>query len=71
MKPGAAHRWYGGRKQTTILEDWADVVVEEQEDGVVLSFALGLSNLVIKVPRYEVLYQGDGTYQRYGDLISR
>ena len=59
-KPGAAHRWYGGRKQTTILEDWADVVVEEQEDGVVLSFALGLSNLVIKVPRYEVLYQGDG-----------
>lgn len=32
-KPGRAHRWYGGRKQTTIQEIGAGSPFERQEDG--------------------------------------
>lgn len=32
-KPGSAHRWYGGRKQTTIQEMGEDSPFRQQEDG--------------------------------------
>ena len=32
-KPGAAHRWFGGRKQTTFFEIGADSPFQKMEDG--------------------------------------
>lgn len=32
-KPGAAHRWYGGRKQTTFFEIGSDSPFQQMEDG--------------------------------------
>ena len=58
-KPGAAHRWYGGRKQSTVIDDFAAITVKEQEGEVVLTFASGLTSLALKVPSYEVLGIGD------------
>lgn len=58
-KPGAAHKWYGGRKTATVIDDFASVVVQEQEDGVLLTITEGLNALTIKVPSYEVARAGD------------
>ena len=32
-RPGAAHRWYGDRKQTTVIDDENGSVFSKQEDG--------------------------------------
>ncbi|MEG6521121.1 site-specific DNA-methyltransferase [Desulfotomaculum sp. 1211_IL3151] len=58
-KPGAAHKWYGGRKQTTVLENAPGITAKQEHDGVVLTFSDGIKDLVIKVPSFEVLYDGD------------
>ena len=58
-KPGAAHKWFGGRKQTTIIDESIGVSVHQEKDGAVLSFCDGIRTLSIKVPAYEVLHQGD------------
>ena len=58
-KPGAAHKWFGGRKQTTIIDDSIGVSVRQEEDGAILTFSDGIQTLSIKVPAYEVLHQGD------------
>ncbi|MEY4241374.1 MAG: hypothetical protein RJA14_1070 [Pseudomonadota bacterium] len=44
-KPGAAHRWYGGRKNTTILELGGDLVTDNG-DGT-LTLRLGTESAVI------------------------
>lgn len=55
-KQGAAHRWYGGRKQTTLLRSNDCVTVTETSDGGAnISISIGLSNITLKVPRYEVV----------------
>ena len=58
-KPGAAHRWYGGRKNTTVIEDNAQVVIEKQDDHSIIHLSLGLQQLAIKVSDYEVIFDGD------------
>ena len=58
-KRGAAHRWYGKRGQSTVIEPSGWVSEEQVEDGSVLTFSNGVESVTIKVPRYEVLYQGD------------
>ena len=58
-KPGAAHRWYGGRKNTTVIEDNAQVVIEKQDDHAIIHLSLGLQQLAIKVSDYEVIFDGD------------
>ncbi len=47
-KPGKAHRWHGGRKQTTLIED-DRLSIQETDDGFVVS----IGGLVLKVPSYE------------------
>ena len=59
LKPGAAHRWYGGRKNTTVIEDNAQVVIEKQDDHAIIHLSLGLQQLAIKVSDYEVIFDGD------------
>lgn len=62
-KPGAAHQWNGGRKQTTVIDGTAGVTVKSDSGGFILSFESGLQFISIKIPSYEVLYSGadDGT----------
>jgi DNA modification methylase len=57
-KPGASHRWYGGRKQSTVIEDLAPVTVKQVEDGAELTFNTGLNSVTIKVPAFEILNDG-------------
>ena len=58
-KPGAAHTWHGGRKNTTVLEDPANVVFEKHKDHTVIHCSFGLQQIAIKVPEYEVVHDGD------------
>lgn len=49
-KPGAAHRFYGGRKLSTILPDNFPVSVSKGSDGIdLLTFNFGTQTLVLKV----------------------
>lgn len=57
-KPGSAHRWYGGRKQSTVIEESAPIVIQHDNDCALLTFNSGLQSVTIKVPTYEVLHSG-------------
>lgn len=56
-KPGS-HRFYGGRKQTTVIDNAAGVSEQQGPAGVTLTFQSGLQTLVIRVPSYEVVHSG-------------
>jgi DNA modification methylase len=58
-KPGAAHAWYGGRKQDTVVEEDVDLVVQKEGDHFVLSFSNGIKSVMVKVPSYEIVFSGD------------
>lgn len=58
-KPGAAHRFYGGRKQGTIMEEAAPIIVREDNEGALLTFTAGIQTVTIRVPSFEVLQSGD------------
>lgn len=54
-KPGGSHKWYGGRKQSTVIESEDGVFVNKLKDGFQLTFNNGVQKVVIKVPEYETL----------------
>ncbi|WP_371380891.1 site-specific DNA-methyltransferase [Sporomusa aerivorans] len=58
-KPGAPHRFFGGRKQGTVIEEAAPISVREDDEGVLLTFMAGIQTVTIRVPSYEVLQAGD------------
>ena len=58
-KMGRAIIGMGDRKQTTTIEDNADIVVEEKNEGFVINISTGFSEVTIRVPSYEVINQGD------------
>ena len=58
-KPGGRHKWYGNRKQTTVVEAKTGVAVEETTDGFVLNFNADGKSASIKVKDYEVIHAGD------------
>lgn len=58
-KEGAAHKWYGGRKETTVMETPVDLAISRYSDHVVLTFTNGTQSTVVKVPSYEILYAGN------------
>lgn len=49
-RPGAAHRWFGGRKQTTVAELGGSQTFSVAEDG----------SLVVRVGQESVLVRGEG-----------
>lgn len=51
-KPGSAHRWYGGRKNTTVMELGASSPFVRQEDG---SYAIAVGDQVLRVSGDAVL----------------
>ena len=59
-RAGAAHRWYGGRKQSTVVEEMPGLVFQQAEDGVEISFSDGVRSVAVKVPSYEVVGASDG-----------
>lgn len=58
-KPGAAHKWYGGRKQDTVIEDSKFVTITEAGDGFNIHIDDGVNTVVFKVPSYEIKYAAD------------
>jgi len=57
-KPGAGHYWNGGRKQTTVLQEAPGVRVEKVGEYYHITFDLGIHDVVIKVPEYELISGG-------------
>ena len=61
-KPGAAHAWYGGRKQSTTFHPSDGITAVKNEDGAwALTVNVGLSSVTIAVPDYEILASADST----------
>jgi DNA modification methylase len=58
-KPGAAHRFFGGRKQGTVIEEAAPIIVKEDNEGALLTFTAGVQSVTIRVPSFEILQSGD------------
>jgi DNA modification methylase len=58
-KPGAAHRWFGGRKQGTVIEEAAPIIVRNDDEGALLTFTSGIQSVTVRVPSFEVLQSGD------------
>lgn len=54
-KPGAAHKWYGGRKNTTVVEDDAGVTVANHGDHQIVSFFNGERNVAFKATNLELI----------------
>lgn len=54
-KPGESHKWYGGRKQSTVIKSEDGVFVNKLKDGYQLTFNNGVQKVVIKVPEYETI----------------
>lgn len=54
-RKGAAHRWFGGRNKTTLLEDDPTLLsVAEHPDGYQLRIGNGTRSIVLTVPSYEL-----------------
>lgn len=58
-KPGAAHKFYGGRKQTTIIEDPFGVTITKEKGKHQIHIKNGLHALVLSVDAYKVEYASD------------
>jgi len=58
-KPGAAHRWYGGRDKQSVFEDTVPLVIDRHPDGsATITCAVVDQAVVIHVPSYEVVHSG-------------
>lgn len=61
-KPGAAHKWYGDRKQSTVIDFTDDVSIQSiKDDGFIITINSELQSLHIKVPEYEIINISDGS----------
>jgi len=54
-KPGSKHNWYGGRRQSTVIDSEDGVFVNKTNDGYQLTFNNGTKKVVLKVPEYTVI----------------
>lgn len=55
-KPGAGHPWYGGRKQSTVIDENLPLEVEQTEDGYILHLQTEVDHVAVKVSDFEVLH---------------
>ncbi len=58
-KPGAAHKFFGGRKQGTVIEEAAPIIVRQDDEGALLTITAGIQTVTLRVPSFEVLQAGD------------
>ena len=52
------HRFFGGRKQSTVMED-SPVVIQEQEDATLICVTIGTEQIVIRAKDAEVISKAD------------
>ena len=58
-RPDGSHKWYGGRKKTTLLQDVGGVTIRHEADGsTILTFSDGLHIVSIRAKDYKVLDNG-------------
>lgn len=55
---GAGHSFYGGRKNTTVIEPGGGVTVEDVDGGHILTLTTGGRTVVVRVPSYDVVLDG-------------
>lgn len=56
-KPGSSHKFYGGRKQSTVWDDNLPLEIEKQESGgYLLHFNTDVDHVVVDVPSFNVLH---------------
>lgn len=53
-KPGASHKFYGGRKQSTVIDDNIPLEIEKDGDDYILHFSNETDHIVVRVPGYEI-----------------
>jgi DNA modification methylase len=58
-KPGAAHQWFGGRKQGTLIDEAAPITVKQDDNWALLTFTSGIQMVTIRVPSFEIIQSGD------------
>lgn len=58
-KAGGPHRWYGGRKQDSIIEEMPGLRITPTKDGAEIFFGDGIRFCSLKVPSYEVVSTSD------------
>lgn len=54
-KPGAAHKWRGRRKQSTVIDDLQAIAVSRHGDKYRLEINADLQTVVLEVPEFAVL----------------
>lgn len=59
-KPGAAHKWYGKRKQSTVIEEFGETLLLQKDstgEGFILQIkdAMTMQTIVIQIPSYEIV----------------
>ena len=58
-RPDGSHKWYGGRKKTTLQQDIGGVTFRQEGSGsTVLTFSDGLRIVAVRVKEYEILDNG-------------
>ncbi|MBP2638860.1 MAG: hypothetical protein H6Q72_4767 [Firmicutes bacterium] len=57
-KPGAAHRWYGGRKQSTVIDNDMPIVIQQDGKNAIATITVGLSTVALKMTDFEILHTG-------------
>ena len=71
-KPGARHRWFGGRKQgTTIPENFPVIMSQDADGSTLVNITVGLKNLVMRVPKAEIINTEDASTLLYVDKPRR
>lgn len=55
-KPGASHKFYGGRKQSTVIDTNLPVEVEKQGDEFLVHLNTETDHVILKVPQFEVVH---------------
>lgn len=58
-KPGASHSWYGGRKQTTVIDENIPLEIVKDGDEFILNFSSDQGDVIVRVPEFKVEGCGD------------
>lgn len=58
-KAGAAHRWFGGRRQSTVIDDVAGVTIARDGKEAVVTLTSGTETIVLRVSDITLIHAGD------------
>lgn len=53
-KDGGSHKFLGGRKQSTVIDDNLPLEIERDGDDFILHFSNETDHIVVRVPKYEI-----------------